>query len=76
MTIAEIQPLKEDLIQWVQTVNDTRLLSLLNLIKLSDSQSDDWWNELTDSQKENINLGLKDLEEGNVISSKEFWKGL
>jgi len=36
----------------------------------------DWCEELSHSQKENIELGLKDFEEGRTISSKEFWNRL
>lgn len=36
----------------------------------------DWWEELSTSQKENIKMGLKDLNEGRTISSKEFWNRL
>lgn len=77
MSAAEFNLLREELAQWVSNINDANLLSLLNSIKLSRSKPDkDWWDELTDEQKENIQLGLKDLNDGQVMSSGEFWKGL
>ncbi|WP_158288415.1 hypothetical protein [Mucilaginibacter psychrotolerans] len=36
----------------------------------------DWWDDLTDAQKENINVGLEEAEIGNLISSEEFWRRL
>lgn len=36
----------------------------------------DWWNDLTSYQKKNIQLGLKDLKEGRIMPSEEFWNRL
>lgn len=74
---AELQATRQELIDWINSRDDSRLLNLLSSIKLSNTDTDkDWWDELTPSQKENIELGLKDLEEGRTISSKEFWNRL
>ena len=73
----EFNLLRKELAQWVSSLNDSSLLNLLNSIKLSRSKMDiDWWDELTDDQKKNIELGLKDLEEGRIMSSQAFWKRL
>ncbi len=77
MGTAEFNLLREELIQWIRSLNDSKLLNLLNSIKLSTSNpNQDWWDDLTEEQKKNIQLGLKDLNEGNTISSKEFWNQL
>ena len=77
MSSMEFNLLREELAQWVSSLNDSSLLNLLNSIKLSRSKMDiDWWDELTDDQKKNIELGLKDLEEGRIMSSQAFWKRL
>lgn len=77
MSTAEFKMMREELIQWIQSLNDSKLLNLLNSIKLSTSKSSkDWWDELTEDQKDNIRLGLKDLNEGNTLSSEDFWKEL
>ena len=76
MSTAEFNLIREELIQWIQSLNDSRLLNLLNSIKLSNSKShNDWWDELTEGQKENIRLGLKDVN-GETLSSEDFWKEL
>lgn len=36
----------------------------------------DWWNDISESQRQNINQGIKDVEEGRTVSSEEFWKRL
>mgnify|MGYP007070561557 CR=1 FL=1 len=33
--------------------------------------SDDWWNELSEELKKEIQQGLKDIEEGRVIPHEE-----
>ena len=77
MTTAEFNLLREELTEWIQSVDDSRLLNLLNSIKLSaTSANKDWWDELTDSQREEIRLGLQDYEQGNLMSSHSFWKEL
>ena len=77
MSTMEFNLLREELAQWVSSLDDSSLLNLLNSIKLSRSKTDiDWWDELTDDQKKNIQLGLKDLEEGRIMSSQAFWKRL
>lgn len=69
--------IKEELTHWIQTLNDAHLLHLLNSIKLSESNTKvDWWDELTEHQRENIQLGIEDLNEGRTISSQEFWSEL
>jgi predicted transcriptional regulator len=36
----------------------------------------DWWDELTESQKQQIQEGLEDVEKGRVMTSAEFWERL
>jgi hypothetical protein len=77
MGTVEFNLLREELVQWVRSLSDSKLLNFLNSIKLSTSNSDkDWWDELTAEKKQNIQLGLKDFNEGSIVSSKEFWKQL
>lgn len=74
---ADLQTTRKELIEWINSLDDSKLLNLLNSIKLSNSDTQkDWWEELSPSQNENIELGLKDLEEGRTISSKDFWNRL
>lgn len=43
------------------------LLSLLNSVKLSnENKTSNRWQELSEADKENILLGLKDFEEGEL----------
>ena len=42
----------------------------------SEGKSADWWEELTEGEKENILNGMKDFQEGNTMNSKKFWNAL
>lgn len=77
MKSAEYNSTRKELIQWISSLNDTSLLNFLNSIRMSRKKdNNDWWEQLSESDKKNIELGLKDLHEGKVVSSEEFWKRL
>lgn len=74
MKAAAYDSSKKELIQWINSINDNRLLNLLNTIRLSrKSEPNDWWNELSELEKESIQRGISDFEEGRTISSEDFW---
>lgn len=44
---------------------------------LKDPKSkNDWWDDLSEAQKQYINEGLVDAENGRTVSSNEFWSTL
>ena len=74
---AELTDTRKELVKWINSIQDGTLLGLLTSVKLSsDSTTTDWWETLTEGDKNNISEGLKDLEEGRTLTSKEFWNGL
>jgi len=75
MSIAEIKKTKTDLIAWMEGLSDTNMLTVLNGLKDSRPETD-WWDDLTENQKQHINRGLADAENGRVMSSPEFWNKL
>ncbi|MGB6151568.1 MAG: hypothetical protein WBG48_06210 [Pricia sp.] len=77
MSTTELKNMRKELVDWINTLEDGTLLNLLSSVKLSNENvSSDWWAELSEEDKENIDLGLKDYEEGKILSSKQFWKAL
>jgi len=77
MLKSESDLLKKEITDWVQSIDDQHLLNLLSTIKVSTKNIDqDWWEELTENQKENIRLGMQDFEEGKMMSSEQFWENL
>jgi RNA polymerase-binding transcription factor DksA len=75
MSIAEIKETKSKLIAWIEQLSDSNMLAVLDTLRNS-KQDKDWWDDLSDAQKQHINEGIDDEENGRVISSEEFWKNL
>jgi len=42
----------------------------------SSKSNNDWWGELSISQKHLLQKGLDDIDKGKVLSSSEFWNKL
>lgn len=53
------------LIEWITQINDTTVLD--KLLEFRRKNYADWWEELGEHGKNEINLGLKDLEEGKTV---------
>lgn len=75
MSTAELNKTKLDLIAWINKLSDENIIEFLDGLK-SSSSNDDWWDELSISQKQLLKNGLEDIDKGNVISSSQFWKTL
>lgn len=75
MSVAEIQETKTSLIKWINQLSDSTMLFALNSIRLSNSEGD-WWENLSDEQRQHIVEGIEDEENGRLMSSEEFWKRL
>ena len=57
---------KIELIQWLSTLNDTSLID--KLMKLREKEKNDWWNEISASEKESIEKGIQDADNGKLTS--------
>jgi hypothetical protein len=75
MSSAELKRKKLDLIAWIKMLSDEHLIEFLDRIKSSGSK-DDWWANLSENQQSVINIGIKDIDEGRVMTSDQFWKNL
>jgi hypothetical protein len=75
MSTAELNRKKHDLIAWINRLSDENTIEFLYGLKKSKSKND-WLDELSENQKEILQNGIDDIENGNVISSTEFWKEL
>ena len=64
----DIQAEKLSLIEWISRVNDQSIIAKLKKLQADYIGSDDWWDELNQEEKESIERGLKDIEEGRVHS--------
>lgn len=73
MNASEINSTKKELIKWISELKDEKFLALIDSFRLSKTNTD-WWDDLTEAQKKEIEFGLKDVEESKKISSAVFWK--
>ena len=55
--------------------NNNKAIALLNYLRTLDfikiSKSTDWYDDLTLQQKESINKGIEDLENGNTYADED-----
>lgn len=66
----ETQTKKYHLIEWVTKIRDNQLLD--KLMKLSEEH--DWWDEISQAEKDAIEEGLQDLSENKVFDHAEVKK--
>ena len=59
---------KLELIEWLASLEDDDTIEYLKVVKDSRTSENDWWNELSREQREGIERGLKDIDEGKVVS--------
>ena len=67
-----IQNSKIELIQWLTTLNDKSLIE--KILDLKKSESKDWWNDISETEKESIEKGILDADKGKLKSHSEARK--
>ena len=75
MSTADLNKKKLDLIAWINRLSDENIIEFLDGLKRSESNKD-WWNELSVNQQKFVQNGIDDIENGNVVSSTQFWSEL
>lgn len=69
MSTMNIQDRKLELIQWLSVIEDVSLLD--KLIQLKEENTRDWWDEISDGEKESIQIGIEDADAGRVKPHSE-----
>jgi hypothetical protein len=64
--------IKLELIEWLTKLNDKNTIEYLKIVKDSRSTNDDWWDDLTETQKGGIERGLLDISKGKTYSHDEI----
>ena len=68
----DIQTSKIELAKLILSIdNQTVLDKIIDILK---SEEGDFWNDLSDEAKEEIHIGIKQLDAGNRISINDFLK--
>ncbi len=69
---ANIQNVKIELIQWLITLDDKSLIQ--KILDLRISQTKDWWETISEAEKQSIEQGLLDADNGKLYSHSEARK--
>ncbi|WP_037316651.1 hypothetical protein [Salegentibacter sp. Hel_I_6] len=68
----DLQNKKIELIQWLSTLDNEIIID--KLMKLRESEKADWWNEISEGEKESIENGIEDANSGNLRPQSEVRK--
>ena len=60
----DISSKKLELIQWLSTIENVSIIE--KIMDLKKKENSDWWKNISESEKESIELGLKDAENGKL----------
>lgn len=61
-----LQNKKIELIQWLSTLNDQTIID--KLMELRIKEKTDWWNEISTDEKNSIEKGILDADNGKLTS--------
>jgi len=67
-----IQNAKIELIQWLTTLDDKVIIE--KIMEFKKSKTKDWWEEITEAEKNSIEKGIKDAEQGKLNPQSEAHK--
>jgi hypothetical protein len=70
--IGNIQNTKIDIIQWITTLNDERILE--KIVHIREKENKDWWDTISEAEKKSIEKGIFDADNDNVIPHEEVKK--
>lgn len=65
------EAIKLELIEWLTKLEDDETINYLKLVKDAKVSHSDWWYDLNDEQKDGIERGLRDIDEGRITPHDE-----
>ena len=66
---------KIDIIQWVAGLNDkTTLQQLKKIMEQSSTKQQDWWEIISEEERQSIERGLEDSKKGRITPHSEVKK--
>ncbi|WP_181308431.1 hypothetical protein [Rufibacter sp. XAAS-G3-1] len=69
-----IQAEKLKLIEWLAGLTDQTLIERIKFLRETQSAPTDWWEEISPAEKDAIDQGLEDAQNGNVTAHEEVRK--
>jgi hypothetical protein len=70
----DIQSIKSELVKGILQTNSKELLNKLYSTFKAENVETDFWTELTDAQKAEVELGLNQIKNGDYIEFEDFLK--
>ncbi|HFA48883.1 MAG TPA: hypothetical protein ENJ95_07690 [Bacteroidetes bacterium] len=64
MNVSELQ---NDIIRFVLNTTNVSILEKAKILFKTQQLTEDWWDEISDHEKEMVEEGAKDIEEGRVV---------
>jgi hypothetical protein len=68
----DIHAKKIDLINWLTTLNDINMIN--KLLQLRQDSKLDWWDEISDAEKDSIDKGINDADAGRLNEQADVKK--
>jgi len=68
----QLQNHKLELIQWLSSLSDAKTIE--RLISIKQEVQQDFWDELSEAEKQSIEQGIKDADEGRLVPHAEIRK--
>lgn len=69
----KLQDKKIELIQWLSTLEDSSLID--EIMELRVKERCDWWSQISSDEKESIEKGIIDADNGKITSHELARKG-
>ncbi len=66
----DIQASKLELVKLITNIENPRIID--KVLRILKSEQEDFWLELTSQEKEEVRIGIKQLNEGKRISLEDF----
>jgi hypothetical protein len=66
MATTNLQERKLDLIQWLSVTDDALLIE--KVAKVRDDSVSDWWNEISEAERESSATGKEDADSGSLTA--------
>lgn len=68
------EAIKLELIEWLTQLEDPETIEYLKIVKDSKTTDEDWWDELSDSEKAGIMRGLNDIQNEQTVAHEDVMK--
>lgn len=64
--------IKLELLDWLKKLNDKSILTSLLQFKKA-NETGDWYDQLTEEQRDSLERGLNDIKKGDTLTNTQFW---